>query len=294
MKASCVVVIPIYTLVLSRAEEASLLNCVSKLRDYDLMFVHKQSLDMSTIFQAIACLGLPSISCRAEPVEDKWLQSVESYNLMLFQGWFYRLFQDWEYVLIHQLDAWVLGTNLQQWVGKGYTYIGAPWTNHLGPDTPDIGVGNGGFSLRCVDEMIRICESFPTAHVPVFRWGELAYRVTLFRRYHFFPWFQWPSLFFKRLLIFIGMSFGWRNTLSYYAMIGIQEDHLISIYAPWVFPWMRLPSLAEAAAFAVETNPRQTCAHYQIRQPFGCHAWEKHDRDFWLAAFPEEFARAMG
>jgi hypothetical protein len=294
MKASCVVVIPIYTLELSRPEKASLLNCVSKLRDYDLVFLHKQSLDMAAIYRALESLSLTSLSCRAEPVEDKWLQSVESYNALLFQGWFYRLFHAWDYLLIHQLDAWVLRTDLGRWIEKGYTYIGAPWTRHLGPDTPDMGVGNGGFSLRCVAEMIRICDSFQTAHVPVFRWGELAYRVTLFRRYHFFPYSQWPSLFCKRLLLFLAMSSGWRNTLVYYAKIGIQEDHLISVYAPSVFGWMRIPPLAEAAEFAVETNPRQTFAHYQIRRPFGCHAWEKHDRDFWLASFPEEFGHAIG
>jgi hypothetical protein len=294
MKAACAVVIPIYTLDLSRAEEASLLNCVSKLRDYDVLFVHKQSLDLAPLFRSIDSLALPSLSCRAEPVEDRWLQSVAAYNSLLFQSWFYRLFQAWEYVLIHQLDAWVLRTDLDQWIRRGYTYIGAPWTRHLGPDTPDIGVGNGGFSLRCVAEMIRICDSFQTAHVPVFRWGELAYRVTLFRRYHFFPLSQWPSLFCKRFLLFLAMSLGWRNTLAYYAKIGIQEDHLISVYAPWVFPWMRIPTLAEAADFAVETNPRQTCAHYHVGRPFGCHAWEKHDPTFWLASFPEEFRHAIG
>lgn len=294
MKAACVVVIPIYTLDLSRSEEASLLNCVSKLRDFDLMFVHKQSLDLAPLFRSIDSLALPALSCRAEPVKDRWLQSVAAYNSLLFQSWFYRLFQAWKYVLIHQLDAWVLRTDLDQWIRKGYTYVGAPWTRHLGPDTPDIGVGNGGFSLRCVAEMTRICDSFQTAHVPVFRWSELAYRVTLFRRYHFFPVSQWPSLFCKRFLLFLAMSLGWRNTLAYYAKIGIQEDHLISIYAPWVFPWMRIPSLAEAADFAVETNPRQTCAHYHVGRPFGCHAWEKHDPTFWLASFPEEFHHAIG
>lgn len=293
MSATCVVVIPIYTLELSLAERASLLNCVSKLRDHDFLFVHKQSLDMAPLFRLIASLDLPGLSCRAEPVADQWLQSVASYNSLLFQGWFYRLFQAWDYVLIHQLDAWVFHADLDHWIRKGYTYVGAPWTRHLGPDTPDIGVGNGGFSLRCVAEMIRICDSSQTAHVPVFRWGELAYRVTLFRRYHFFPWTQWPSLFCKRFLLFLAMSLGWHNTLAYYAKIGIQEDHLFSIYAPWVFAWMRFPSIEEAADFAVETNPRQTFAHYQIRRPFGCHAWEKHDRNFWLASFPEEFCHAI-
>jgi hypothetical protein len=294
MKQSCVVVIPVYTLDLSRAEKASLINCMFRLRDHDLLFLHKKSLDMKAFFQGINSPSVSSSAVQVEGVDDRWLQSVESYNKLLFQGWFYRLFRAWDYILIHQLDAWVLRSDLDHWIGKGFTYVGAPWTRHLGPDTPDIGVGNGGFSLRCVAEMIRICDSFQTSHVPVFRWGELAYRVTLFRRYNGYPLTQWPSLFCKRLILFLLMSFGWRNTLSYYARVGIQEDHLFSIYAPWVFPWMRIPSLAEAADFAVETNPRQTFAFYHIRCPFGCHAWEKHDLNFWLNAFPEEFGHAIG
>jgi hypothetical protein len=294
MPATCVVVVPVYTLELSPAERAALLNCISKLRNFDIVLVHKRSDD---IVAFMASLGLPPAqaqSWRAEAIEAEWLHSIASYNALLFQGWFYRLFKAWDYLLIVQLDAWVLGTELGEWIDKGYTYIGAPWTRHLGPDTPDIGVGNGGFSLRHVVEMIRICESFQTRHMPVFRWRELAYRVTLFRRYHFFPASQWPSLFCKRLLLFVAMSLGWRNTLAFYASAGIQEDHLFSIYAPWVFPWIRIPNLAEAAAFSVETNPRQTCDYYQIHRPFGCHAWEKHDREFWLTSFPEEFHRALG
>jgi hypothetical protein len=294
MNPSCVVAIPVHTLDLSRSEQASLINCLSRLGRHDILFVHKQSLDMAAFLEAYVSPSNSSFQLRTEAVDDRWLQSVEAYNALMFQGWFYRLFKAWDYVLIHQLDAWVLRSDLDRWIRKGFTYVGAPWTRHLGPDTPDIGVGNGGFSLRCVADMIRICDSFQTAHVPVFRWRELAYRVTLFRRYHGYPLAQWPSFFCKRLVLFLLMSMGWRNTLTYYSRVGIQEDHLFSIYAPWVFPWMRIPSLAEAADFAVETNPRQTFAYYQIRCPFGCHAWEKHDPSFWLTSFPEEFGHAIG
>jgi hypothetical protein len=178
------------------------------------------------------------------------------------------------------------------WLAKHYTYIGAPWTGHLGPDTPDVGVGNGGLSLRCVSEMISICESSLWRFMPVFRGRKLAYRMTLFRRYHLFPFSQRPLLFFKRLCLFAAMSFGWRNTLAYYARIGIQEDHVLSVYAPCVYHWIRIPAIDEAAIFSVESNPRLTMAEYGVERPFGCHAWEKYDRDFWLSTFPHDFAEA--
>jgi hypothetical protein len=297
MKGSCAIVIPVYTLNLSSIEKAGLLNSVERLSDYDIFFLHKESLDIALFYQLIKLTPSQVNHCRAISVEDCWLESVKSYSKLLFQGWFYQRFQGWDYMLIFQQDAWLFGDgrDLAFWINKGYTYIGAPWTSHLGPDTPDMGVGNGGFSLRHVPSMIRICTSFKTKIVPVFRFRKLAYRMGLFRRYHLFPRSMWPQLFSKRLIVFFKMSLGWHNTLAYFSeIVGTQEDHLISLFSPLVFPWMRIPPMAEAAAFSVETNPRETCSYYQVSRPFGCHAWEMYDREFWIKAYPEEFRAALG
>jgi len=252
--------------------------------------LHKESIDILGLLNRCGCTEVDRGRIRVNAVDDHWLTSVSTYNAMLLQSWFYQLFDDWNYLLIFQLDAWILGDDLAAWLEKSYTYIGAPWTGHLGPDTPDVGVGNGGLSLRCVSEMIRICESPLWRFMPVFRWRKLAYRMTLFRRYHLFPRSQRPLLFLKRSCLFVAMSLGWRNTLAYYAEIGIQEDHVLSVYAPCVYRWIRLPTMADAAAFSIESNPRQTMAEYQVGRPFGCHAWEKHDREFWVAKFPLDFS----
>jgi len=292
VKGSCVVVIPIYTINLSSTEIAGFHHCLARLKGFPICFLHKNSLELSTIFDAISLSSEQVRSCFSVAIDEQWLLSARTYRSLLFQGWFYRLFEKWDYLLIFQQDAWILGAanGLVKWIDKDYTYVGAPWTCHLGPDTPDMGVGNGGFSLRHVAAMIRVCESFKVNYFPVFRWGKLAYRMPLFRRYHLFPAAQWPSIFCKRLLVFVAMSFGWHNTLHYFSRTaGTQEDHLISLFAPLVFPWMRIPSMAEAAEFSVETNPRATCSYYNVIRPFGCHAWEKHDREFWLSTYPKEF-----
>jgi glycosyltransferase involved in cell wall biosynthesis len=292
MRGSCVVVVPVYTLELSLSEKAALRNGMKKLRDYDFFFLHKQSIQVADIFESLSLTPSQALSCRSGAVEDDWLCSTRSYSALLFQGWFYRLFEQWEYLLIFQQDAWVFGTgqDLAHWIDKGYTYVGAPWTGHLGLDTPDVGVGNGGFSLRHVGAMIHICESFKASHAPVFRGVELADQMTLFRDYDLIPVSQWPLIFCRRLLVFFPMLFGWHNNLVYLSkVVQTQEDHLFCLYAPLIFPWIRIPSMAEAAAFSVETNPRETCAFYQVRRPFGCHAWEKYQLDFWLSTYPEEF-----
>jgi len=292
---SCVVVVPLHTLQLDAIEVSALVHALHKLSDYEFVLLHKHSISSAELLDRLgksACSRNRKIHCIE--VADECLASIDSYNQMLMQAWFYRLFKAWDYLLIFQLDAWILESNLQVWLQKEYSYIGAPWTGHLGQDTPDSGVGNGGLSLRKVRDMLAIFEDQTRQQtVPVFRWGYLAWRMTLFRRYYLFPVWQWPLLFLKRLMLFARMSLGWHNTLAYFIEIGIQEDHILGVYVPHVFPWFKLPLMQEAAAFAIETNPRLTRDFYAIERPFGCHAWEKFDRDFWINTYPNEFSPAL-
>ncbi len=291
-RCSCVVVVPLHTLELHANEVAALTNALRKLSDHEFILLHKRSISSQEL---LARLGQNQVergrAIHCVTVADECLASIQSYNKMLLQAWFYRLFEAWDYLLIFQLDAWILESNLQTWLQKGYSYLGAPWTGELGPDTPDSGVGNGGLSLRRVRDMLAVFEDQKRLRtVPVFRWGFLAWRMTLFRRYNLFPAWQWPLLFSKRLILFARMSLGWHNTLDYFIKIGIQEDHILGIYVPHVFPWFQLPPMQEAAGFAIEANPRRTREYYGIKRPFGCHAWEKFDRSFWVETYPDEFS----
>ena len=172
------------------------------------------------------------------------------------------MFVDWTSILIFQLDAWLLGDDdaFEAWLQRGYSYIGAPWTRPLGDDTPDIGVGNGGLSLCRVQDMLCALASPLWRWASVFRGRELAFRMTLFRRYALFPRRHWPLLFCKRLALYAAMSLGWCNTMAYSVRSGAQEDHLLSRYVPLLFRWLRIPDMAEAAAFSIETNPCATRA----------------------------------
>jgi len=292
---TCVVVVPFHTLELEAIEVSALIHALHKLSHYEFVLLHKHSISSAELLGRLGKSALTrkrTIHCIK--VADECLASIDSYNQMLMQAWFYRLFKAWDYLLIFQLDAWILESNLQVWLQKEYSYIGAPWTGHLGQDTPDSGVGNGGLSLRKIRDMLAIFEDQERLQsVPVFRWGYLAWRMTLLRRYYLFPVWQWPLLFLKRCILFARMSFGWHNTLAYFIKIGIQEDHIICIYVPHVFPWFKLPLMQEAAGFAIESNPRLTRDFYAIQRPFGCHAWEKFDRDFWIETYPGEFSPSL-
>ncbi|WP_134089473.1 DUF5672 family protein [Olivibacter sp. XZL3] len=54
------------------------------------------------------------------------------------------------------------------------------------------------------------------------------------------------------------------------------EDMIWTLFVPF-----KKPRAAEALLFAFERNPRQSYAITNGRLPFGCHAWQKYQPDFW-------------
>jgi Protein of unknown function (DUF5672) len=67
------------------------------------------------------------------------------------------------------------------------------------------------------------------------------------------------------------------------------EDMLFSLHATRLvlFRWlMRLPTCQEALLFAFEQTPKQAFMIVNSHLPFGCHAWQKYDPDFWNTQVP--------
>lgn len=286
----CVIVVPVYQDSFTKIESAALRVCSQRLCEFELAILHPRSVSVEAVHALVDPFLMPEQIKHYVPVSDSFLASVDAYNQMLLQPWFYRLFQAWEYLLIYQLDAWIFREDLTEWLDAGYTYIGAPWVRSLGEDTPDTGVGNGGLSLRHVQSFIHILESPRNWYWPVFRGRHLAWRICLFRRYRMLPRRSRPTYFCKRLALFLLMSLGWQNNLRYFSKINKLEDHFYSFFAPLVHTWMAIPGLEEASKFSIETNPRATFHQLAHQLPFGCHAWEKHDPDFWLMECPDEFS----
>lgn len=84
-----------------------------------------------------------------------------AYSQMLKSPTFWEYFMQWSHVLIYQTDALIM-RKIDD-VYFSYDYVGAPWrniNNWIGPSKPKYNGGNGGFSLRRVSSMIRVCEQF--------------------------------------------------------------------------------------------------------------------------------------
>lgn len=79
-----------------------------------------------------------------------------TYSALLKMPQFWEYFHLWSHVLIYQTDALIM--RKIDPIYFNYHYIGAPWSDEL-PQDVKIPAGNGGFSLRNVQSMIKACES---------------------------------------------------------------------------------------------------------------------------------------
>ena len=95
--------------------------------------------------------------------DKKWFENTKSYSHLLINYDFYKAFDEYEYMYIYQLDCYLFKNELQEWVNKGYDYIGGPILSPLsGWAEPNKQwkpiVGNGGFSLRKIEKFKEITD----------------------------------------------------------------------------------------------------------------------------------------
>ena len=65
------------------------------------------------------------------------------------------------------------------------------------------------------------------------------------------------------------------------------EDAFISLILPLINPFFRIPKWKEALGFCMELNPKKSFELNNNKLPFGVHAWEKYDHEFWQKHFDE-------
>jgi len=181
---ACAIIIPTYKPydTLTEYEKLSLNQCVNILSNYPIVLVKPDSLVIDGYIQF-------NSEFLVESFNNNFFESVKSYNKLLLSQKFYHRFIQFKYILIYQLDAFVFTNDLLFWCNQVYDYIGAPWLAQEKniPRQVKIGydqriqqayfqnkkiknsnipshlqfynrVGNGGFSLRNVRLLHKICE----------------------------------------------------------------------------------------------------------------------------------------
>jgi hypothetical protein len=253
------VVIPIYQASLSDEEVFSIKNALTVLAKHDLYFVGPASLsaflvNLSTQFDhPIACKTFP----------DHYFAGVAGYNHLMLSSMFYQAFIEYQYILLAQTDSLVFKDELDFWANKGYSYIGAPWFEGYTQPTRPLRlshVGNGGFSLRNIPDFLRVLNR------PRF------FKNTLME--------AWPGSLLSNTYRFIKdyHSFVYKNL---HLNINVNEDLFWSLFVAPRCSFFTIPEAAEALAFAFEAHPELLFEMNRGRLPFGCHAWERYNPEFW-------------
>lgn len=260
------VAIPVYKPALSAAERVSIDRTVAMLPGRDLFLVGPRHLQA---WMAALCRRY-SPALQFKVFDDRFFASIGGYNDLMREREFYRAFAGFSHLLIAQTDALVLSDQLDRWCQSDVSYVGAPW--FVGGSRPEqplrfLGVGNGGFSLRRVDDFLRVLstprrvpnfvKSRTGGRSPVSRW---------WRRFKHEWWYAYST----------GPLVPTSN-----------EDVFWGVLVPAAFPFFKVPAPEEALAFAFEVEPRTLLEMNHRALPFGCHAWERCDRAFWLEQLPE-------
>jgi len=219
---------------------------------------------------------------------SEYFRSKKTYNALVLSREFYEQFTKYEYILIFQPDCLVFRDELLTWCEKGYDYIGAPWfkrveSTRMWWSRSDC-VGNGGFSLRKVSAFLEFADRLQGCKVRQF---VMYFRVREFL--HFIMGvFQMPlpriilKVRDKSSMFFRNSFKSFKKRPSNFKIRGQeQEDVMIYKFAASLIPDFRIAPLEEALKFAWETEPRYCYEKNKHQLPFGCHAWERHDRAFW-------------
>jgi hypothetical protein len=260
------VVVPLYKTGLTSAEQFSLERTLNVLGGHDVFIVGPVRLE--TYFLNLSKQYQDRL--KIQVFADHFFTDVAGYNKLLISERFYAAFESYEYLLIVQTDALVLKDELSYWCAKAYSYIGAPMFEGFTRPSQPLSlycVGNGGFSLRKVADFLKVLRA------PHF------FRNKLME--------GWPGNW---------LSTGYRYLKDYWCFshknvqinVGVNEDLFWGLFVPAGCAYFQVPSPSEALKFAFEAEPEYLYLQNAQQLPFGCHAWERYARSFWVRVLAQQ------
>jgi Protein of unknown function (DUF5672) len=192
-------------------------------------------------------LFFKNVQVKFEFFEKIHFSSVETYSRLMLSPEFYWRFLKYKYILIYQLDAFVFKDDLLDWCNQGYDYIGAPW---LEEDYVQYWSQNFTFLRRVLKKLNIPFKS---------RVGNGGFSLRNVKK----------SLLI--LLLFSKQVAKW----EYY------EDIFWAYFVTSYFPFFKVADPLTAIRFSFETYPEKCYELNNKNLPFGCHAWEKYNINFW-------------
>ncbi|GAB2473678.1 hypothetical protein GCM10011375_25610 [Hymenobacter qilianensis] len=269
MKRNVVVVIPVYKQYaeLSVGEIKSLQTTYKVLGAYDIVLVAHKGIDTAAYYPKLE----QSYSIRTLNFAPSYFTGLVSYSQLLLSLEFYKCFANYEYMLVCQLDVFVFADKLDYFIRKGYDYIGAPWFEgyHAAiPESPILGVGNGGFSLRKVKSFLTVLYA-----LEIFSGRKPTFQTVKTVAQHWVSVLRVAKHEYQRRTRAYDAALPWETPLY--------EDGYWATIVKTFFPWFTIATVEDATAFAFEVNPRVLYMLNKKQLPMASHAWEKYDPEFW-------------
>jgi hypothetical protein len=164
------IVVPLYKAFLDDIERMSLCRSLDVMKSHSFSIICPHNLDLASIEPMF-----DGVDYDVRRFDPEFFRGIKGYNRLMLSSDFYSAFIDYNHILICQTDVFVFSDQLLFWCEKDYDYIGAPWM--ASPQHPlkkffygienffrrkkksqhhFFKVGNGGFSLRNVEVMLRI------------------------------------------------------------------------------------------------------------------------------------------
>jgi hypothetical protein len=185
--------------------------------------------------------------------------NVNAYSALLLSADFYENFIDSEYILIYQLDCLVFKNDFSEFLA--FDYVGAPWyqtQNHA------------------ANAIIRtLLFRKPLKAIQLIGLWYLRRKTDAVGN---------GGLSLRKVDKFIEITSNPRIKKilsSWLKCPRPHEDIFFSLMVPMFYKDFKIADLLTATKFSFETHPRECYKLNNNTLPLGCHAWEKHDPEFW-------------
>lgn len=175
--------------------------------------------------------------------DAEYFSSIVGYNHLLLSADFYLAFNSFDYMLICQTDALVFKDDLDSWMERGFDYIGAPWPNGV-----EVNLNVGRFSAGNGVNLKSYVGN--------------------------------GGLSLRSVASTVDLLNEFADIRDYWVKCGSSED-LFFAFMGMVSDRYRIPNQAIASRFSLELEPEKYFAINDGAIPTGCHAWWKHDFNFW-------------
>lgn len=281
-QSNTAVVIIVHKKHISIFENKSLAQCLKILKNNDIFLVYPESLDLSEYSEY-------TNSLIKLPIDNSWLMSYQNFNRLKINYFFYEKFKKYKFILFYELDSWVFTNQLSFWENSGFDYIGAPWYSLSSTlELNNLGVGNGGFSLRKVSKHLKLLKSLRRYDV-----------LKKFEKYNDFGII--PRLYKIIFLLkvaserqsFLEINFYGQEDIFWTCELVNGLNHFNSnsiilnfLYKIYVYKKFHVADYVSAIKFSFEMFPKELYRLNDNNLPFGCHAWQKYDPQFWDLYIP--------